>query len=118
MLYYLLYPLSKYFGGFNVFKYITFRAAYASVTAMLISFIFGSLFIQYLRKKQIKENIRVEGPKTHMAKEGTPTMGGLLILLAIIVPTLLWADPRNTYIHLVLLVTLWMWALGFFDDYL
>jgi phospho-N-acetylmuramoyl-pentapeptide-transferase len=118
MLYHLLYPLSHYFSGFNVFKYITFRTAYASVTAMLISFIFGTIFIQYLRKKQIKENIRAEGPQTHKAKEGTPTMGGLLILIAIIIPTLLWADLRNTYIHIVLLVTVSMGALGFYDDYL
>jgi phospho-N-acetylmuramoyl-pentapeptide-transferase len=108
MLYHLLYPLSHYISGFNVFKYITFRTAYASVTAMLISFIFGAVFIQYLRRKQVKESIRKEGPQSHMAKEGTPTMGGLLILIAIIFPTLLWADLSNTYIHIVLLVTISM----------
>jgi phospho-N-acetylmuramoyl-pentapeptide-transferase len=118
MLYLLLYPLSKYISGFNIFKYITFRTAYATITAMLISFIFGSLFIQYLKRKQIKENIRAEGPKTHKAKEGTPTMGGLLILISVIVPTLLWADLKNTYIQLILLVTVWMGLLGFYDDYL
>ncbi len=118
MLYHLLYPLSEYISGFNVFKYITFRTAYASVTAMLISFMFGGLFIQYLKRKQIKENIRTDGPSTHLAKKGTPTMGGLLILISILIPTLLWADLTNVYIHLVLLVTVWLGLLGFYDDYL
>ncbi len=118
MLYHLLYPLSEYVSGFNVFKYITFRTAYATVTAMLISFMFGAMFIQYLRRKQIKENIRTDSPSTHLAKEGTPTMGGLLILVSIIIPTLLWADLTNVYIHLVLLATVWLGLLGFYDDYL
>jgi phospho-N-acetylmuramoyl-pentapeptide-transferase len=118
MLYHLLYPLSKYISGFNLFKYITFRMAYATVTAMLISFLFGTLFIEMLKRFQVKENIRSDGPKTHMAKEGTPTMGGLLILVAIIVPTIFWADLSNRYIQLILLVTLWMGGLGFMDDYL
>jgi phospho-N-acetylmuramoyl-pentapeptide-transferase len=118
MLYHLLFPLSQHISGFNLFKYITFRTAYATVTAMLISFIFGAVFIQYLKRKQIKENIRDDGPKTHLAKEGTPTMGGLLILISIIVPTLLWADLTNVNIHLILLVTVWMGLIGFMDDYL
>jgi len=118
MLYHLLYPLSQYIGGFNIFKYITFRTAYATITAMLISFIFGAVFIQYLKRKQIQEKIRDDGPKTHLSKEGTPTMGGLLILVSIIIPTLLWADLTNIYIHLMLLVTVWMGLIGFMDDYL
>jgi phospho-N-acetylmuramoyl-pentapeptide-transferase len=118
MLYNLLYPLSKYITGFNLFKYITFRMAYATVTAMLISFLFGNLFIEMLRRFQVKENIRSDGPKTHLVKEGTPTMGGLLILMAIIVPSLFWADLSNRYIQLILLVTLWMGGLGFMDDFL
>jgi phospho-N-acetylmuramoyl-pentapeptide-transferase len=118
MLYHLLYPLSKYISGFNIFKYITFRTAYATVTAMLISFLFGSLFIRLLRKYQVKESIRDDGPKTHLVKEGTPTMGGLLILLSIVLPTLLWADLTNRYVQLILFVTIWMGALGFMDDYL
>jgi phospho-N-acetylmuramoyl-pentapeptide-transferase len=118
MLYDLLYPLSKYFTGFNLFKYITFRMAYATVTAMLISFIFGKLFIQMLKKYQVRESIRTDGPQTHLVKEGTPTMGGLLILLSIIVPSVLWADLTNRYVQLILLVTVWMGALGFMDDYL
>jgi phospho-N-acetylmuramoyl-pentapeptide-transferase len=118
MLYDLLYPLSKYISGLNLFRYITFRMAYATVTAMLISFIFGNLFIEMLKRYQVKENIRSDGPKTHLSKEGTPTMGGLLVLLAIIVPSLLWADLSNRYIQLMLLVTIWMGGLGFMDDYL
>jgi len=118
MLYHLLFPLSQHISGFNLFKYITFRTAYATVTAMLISFIFGAIFIQYLKRKQINETIRVDGPKTHLAKQGTPTMGGLLILISIIVPTLLWADLTNINIHLVLLVTIWLGLIGFMDDYL
>jgi phospho-N-acetylmuramoyl-pentapeptide-transferase len=118
MLYQLLYPLSKYISGFNLFRYITFRMAYATVTAMLISFLFGNVFIEMLKRFQVKENIRTDGPKTHLAKEGTPTMGGLLILVSIVVPSLFWADLSNRYIQLVLLVTIWMGALGFMDDYL
>lgn len=118
MLYHLLYPLTEYISGFNIFKYITFRTAYATITAMLISFIFGKIFIQYLKRKQVKEKIRDDGPKTHLTKEGTPTMGGLLILIAILVPTLLWADLTNVYILLILMVTVWMGLLGFLDDYL
>ncbi len=118
MLYQLLYPLSKYFSGFNLFRYITFRMAYATVTAMLISFLFGNVFIEMLKRFQVQENIRVDGPKTHLVKEGTPTMGGVLILLAIIVPSLFWADLSNRYIQLMLLVTIWMGGLGFMDDFL
>jgi len=118
MLYHLLYPISDFISGFNIFRYITFRTAYATVTAMLISFIFGRAFIQYLKRKQINEKIREDGPKSHFVKEGTPTMGGLLILLSILIPTLLWADLTNVYIHLILLVTVWMGLLGFMDDYL
>jgi phospho-N-acetylmuramoyl-pentapeptide-transferase len=118
MLYHLLYPLSEYISGFNLFKYITFRMAYATVTAMLISFIFGNLFIELLKRYQVKENIRQDGPQSHLAKEGTPTMGGLLILISIVIPTLFWADLGNRYVQLMLLVTIWMGGLGFMDDYL
>lgn len=118
MLYHLLFPLSKMVSGFNLFQYITFRTAYATVTAMLISFIFGAVFIQFLKRKQIKEEIRDDGPQSHLSKKGTPTMGGLLIIISIIVPTLLWADLTNVNIHLVLLVTVWMGLIGFMDDYL
>jgi len=118
MLYHLLFPLSKYVSGLNLFQYITFRTAYATVTAMLISFLFGAAFIKLLQKYQMKESIRDDGPRTHLAKEGTPTMGGILILISIIVPTLLWADLTNKFILLILFVTIWMGALGFMDDFL
>ncbi len=118
MLYHLLFPLSKYISGFNLFKYITFRTAYATVTAMLISFLFGSVFIRLLQRYQMRESIRKDGPQTHLVKEGTPTMGGLLVLVSIIVPTLLWADLTNRYILLIIGVTVWMGALGFMDDFL
>jgi phospho-N-acetylmuramoyl-pentapeptide-transferase len=92
--------------------------AYATVTAMLISFIFGKLFIEMLQRYQVKESIRRDGPQSHLAKEGTPTMGGLLIMISIVIPVLFWADLANRYIHYMLLVTVWMGALGFMDDYL
>lgn len=118
MLYHLLVPLTEYVSGLNVFRYITFRAAGATVTAILICLVLGPLFIGLLRKYQVAERIRDEGPPSHKKKEGTPTMGGLIILTGIIIPTLLWADLTNFYIIMVLLVTAWLGALGFMDDYL
>jgi phospho-N-acetylmuramoyl-pentapeptide-transferase len=118
MLYHLLYPLSKYIGGFNLFRYITFRTAGATVTAIFICLILGPFFIRLLKKYQIKETIREEGPASHKKKAGTPTMGGLIILCGIIIPTLLWADLSNFYILMVLLVTAWLGLIGYMDDYL
>ena len=118
MLYHLLYPLRDYFFAFNVFRYITFRAAYAMVTALLISFIFGPLMIRWLKRFQVGEKIRDDVPKSHSGKEGTPTMGGVLIISAIIIPTILWANLKNHYIQLVLIVTVWTGLIGFADDYL
>lgn len=118
MLYHLLYPLTKYIGGFNLFRYITFRTAGATVTAIIICLILGPFFIRLLKKYQIKESIRSEGPESHKKKEGTPTMGGLIILSGILIPTLLWADLTNFYIQMVLLVTVWLGSIGFMDDYL
>ncbi|MGH7594993.1 MAG: phospho-N-acetylmuramoyl-pentapeptide-transferase [bacterium] len=117
MLYYLLYPLSKYISGFNLFQYISFRAAFAAITALLISFFIGPRFIQKLREKQIGQEVRKEGPQTHLKKQGTPTMGGLIILTAAILPTLLWAQA-TIYVGLVVLATVWMGVVGFIDDYL
>ena len=102
MLYHLLYPLKEFFFAFNVFRYITFRSAYAMVTALLISFIFGPRVIKWLTALQIGRRIRKEAPENHSKKEGTPTMGGVLIIAAIIVPTLLWANLGNAFIQLVL----------------
>ena len=118
MLYYLLPPLSDVFGVLNVTRYITFRTAAASLTALLISLVFGPWLIRTLRDFQIGQIIRQEGPQSHRAKAGTPTMGGLLILTAAIVPTLLWADLSNPYIWIAVLSTLAFGAVGFADDYL
>ncbi|MCK4460688.1 MAG: phospho-N-acetylmuramoyl-pentapeptide-transferase [candidate division Zixibacteria bacterium] len=118
MLYHLLYPLTEYVSGLNVFRYITFRTAGATVTAIFICLILGPFFIRLLRKYQVAETIREEMPERHQKKAGTPTMGGLIILAGIIIPTLLWADLSNYYTQMVLLVTVWLGALGFMDDYL
>lgn len=118
MLYHLLYPLTKYVSGFNLFKYITFRTAGATVTAIIICLILGPIFIGLLRKFQVKETIREEGPSSHRKKAGTPTMGGLIILAGIIIPTLLWADLTNYYVLMMLLATFWLGLIGYMDDYL
>jgi phospho-N-acetylmuramoyl-pentapeptide-transferase len=118
MLYYLLYPLKDYISGFNLFRYITFRSAWAAITALLISFIVGPYIIRKLREHQIGEEIRADGPATHLKKKGTPTMGGLIILAAVVIPTLLWARVTNIYILLILMSTIWMGMVGFIDDYL
>ncbi|HUF17216.1 MAG TPA: phospho-N-acetylmuramoyl-pentapeptide-transferase [Thermoanaerobaculia bacterium] len=117
MLYYLLYPLREYVFGFNVFRYITFRTAMAAITAMLISFILGPWLIKRMSQIKLGQFIREEGPQSHHQKAGTPTMGGILILVAILVPTLLWADLSNPYIWIVLFVTFAYGAIGFVDDY-
>ncbi|MBK9472999.1 MAG: phospho-N-acetylmuramoyl-pentapeptide-transferase [bacterium] len=118
MFYHLLYPLHQYWSAFNVFKYITFRSAYATVTALLICFLLGNWVIRRLTAMQIGEEIREDGPQSHQKKKGTPTMGGVLVLTAIVIPTLLWADLTNRYVQLALLGTVWMGAIGFIDDYL
>lgn len=118
MLYHLLYPLHEYFSALNVFRYITFRAAYATVTALFISFVIGPWFIRFLRRRQIVDGVREDTPSTHETKKGTPTMGGLLILAAIIIPSLLWCNLTNRYVQITLLTTVWMGLIGFLDDYL
>jgi phospho-N-acetylmuramoyl-pentapeptide-transferase len=118
VLYELLYPLREQFFAFNVFKYITFRAAYATVTAFLLSFLLGPWMIAKLREWGAVKRVRVEGPESHQVKTGTPTMGGLLILAGIVIPTLLWADLSSQQVRIALLVTLWLGAIGFLDDYL
>ena len=116
MLYHLLYPLSDLFGGFNVFRYITFRAAGAAVTALLLSLLLGPAFIAMLRRRQLGQTIREEGPERHHAKAGTPTMGGVLILTALVVPVILWTRLDNLYVWIATLVTLGFGAIGFLDD--
>jgi phospho-N-acetylmuramoyl-pentapeptide-transferase len=118
MFYHFLYPLHEYWSALNVFKYITFRSAYATVTALLICFVLGNLVIRRLQALQLGEEIREDGPQSHQKKKGTPTMGGVLILAAIVIPTLLWADLTNRYVLLALLATIWMGTIGFIDDYL
>jgi len=117
MLYYLLYPLRDVIVGFNVFRYITFRTAFAALTALLISFILGPWLIERMRRIKLGQYIREEGPKSHQQKAGTPTMGGILINVAIVIPTILWADIFNPYIWIVLFVTFAYAAIGFVDDY-
>ena len=120
MLYYLLPPLASlpYLGFLNVTRYITFRTAAASLTALVISLVLGPWLIHKLRDFQIGQVIRQEGPQSHRAKAGTPTMGGLLILAAALVPTLLWADLSNPFIWIAMGATLGCGAVGFLDDYL
>jgi phospho-N-acetylmuramoyl-pentapeptide-transferase len=118
MLYHLLFPLHAEFSVLNVTRYITFRTAAASLTALAISLLMGPWLIRRLREFQIGQVIRQEGPSTHRSKAGTPTMGGLLILAAALIPTLLWADLTNIYIWIAVLATAGFGAVGFADDYL
>src|ERR1700746_507000 len=118
MLYYLLYEvLQKYFSPLNVFRYITVRAVYASLTAMFLAFVFGPWLIRKLREMQIGQYIREEGPQAHQKKKGTPTMGGVLIVLSTLVPTLLWADLTNGFVLLAIFSLLAFATIGFIDDY-
>src|SRR5688572_8332901 len=118
MLEHLLPQLTPYISAFNVTQYITFRTAAASLTALAIGLVLGPWFIRKVRDFQVGQIIRQEGPQSHRAKAGTPTMGGLLILTAALVPTLLWADLSNPYIWVAVLATALCGAVGFLDDYL
>jgi len=118
MLYHLLYPFHTQFGVLNVTRYITFRTAAASLSALAISLLLGPWMVRRLREFQIGQVIRQEGPQSHRAKAGTPTMGGLLILTAALVPTLLWADLTNVYVWIAVLTTAAFGGIGFADDYL
>jgi phospho-N-acetylmuramoyl-pentapeptide-transferase len=118
MLYHLLFPLHDVFSVLNVTRYITFRTAAASLTALLLSLLLGPWMIRKLREFQVGQVIRHEGPASHRAKAGTPTMGGLLILTASLVPTLLWADLTNVYVWIAVIATAAFGAIGFADDYL
>ncbi len=120
MFYYLFEYINKIFNppGFDVFRFLTFRSALAAITALLISFLLGPKIIDRLKKKQVDQPIREEGPKTHKKKDGTPTMGGLIILFSVIIPVVLWADMKSIFILLVLFVTIILGTVGFLDDYL
>src|SRR5438309_50671 len=118
MLFHLLSPLRTQISVLNVTRYITFRTAAATLSALAISLLLGPWMVRRLREFQIGQVIRQEGPQTHRPKAGTPTMGGLLILTAAIVPTLLWADLANLYVWIAVLTTAAFGAVGFADDYL
>ncbi len=119
MLYQFLYPLADQFTLFNLFRYITFRTGGAILTALIISFVLGPHLIAWLKRRQGEgQPIRSDGPETHFKKKGTPTMGGLMILIAVIVSTILWADLGNAYTWIVMLVTVGFGLVGFGDDYL
>ncbi len=117
MLHSLLTPLYSHFSVMNVFRYITVRTALATLTALLISLILGPWVIRMLDRFQIAQSVREEGPKSHAKKQGTPTMGGVLILVAVLVPTLLWMDLRNRFVWLLLVSTVLFGLIGFLDDY-
>ncbi len=119
MLYWLLYQvLQPYFGPFRLFRYLTFRTAFGSLTALFMALIVGPAVIRQLREFQIGQYIREEGPKAHQKKAGTPTMGGVLICIAIVVPTILWADLSNPFIWIAVISTMAFGSIGFADDYL
>ena len=118
MLYYLLYEqLQRHVSAFRIFRYVTFRTAFASLTALFLCIALGPWLIQKLREFQIGQYIREEGPKSHQKKAGTPTMGGVLIVISIVVPTLLWADLRYPYVWIAILALLGYGWIGFMDDY-
>jgi phospho-N-acetylmuramoyl-pentapeptide-transferase len=118
MFYHLLYTLQDHVSAFNVFRYITFRTAMAALTALMVSLLLGPSLIARLRHSQIGQSIREEGPSSHQTKQGTPTMGGLLIIIAAVLPTLLWADLTNSFVWIAVGATVSFGGIGFADDYL
>ncbi|HUV70578.1 MAG TPA: phospho-N-acetylmuramoyl-pentapeptide-transferase [Terracidiphilus sp.] len=119
MLYWLLYEkLFPFFHPFRIFRYLTFRTAFASLTALMIALFIGPYVIQKLREFQIGQFVREDGPQSHMKKTGTPTMGGVLICIAILLPTVLWSDPANPLVWIAAFSTLAFGAIGFADDYI
>ena len=119
MLYWLLYEkLFPFFHPFRIFRYLTFRTVFASLTALFIAMFIGPYVIQKLREFQIGQYIREDGPQSHMKKSGTPTMGGVLIVIAILLPTVLWSDPGNPFVWIAVCATLAFGAVGFADDYI
>jgi phospho-N-acetylmuramoyl-pentapeptide-transferase len=117
MLYHLLYPLSDVISAFNVFRYLTFRSIGAALTALLLAFLFGPILIRALSERKVGQTIREDTPDRHQAKAGIPTMGGLLILIAVLASTLLWAEWTISYLWVVVATTAAFGAIGFFDDY-
>ncbi len=120
MFYYLFDWINQHFNppGFDIFRFLTFRSALAAITALIMSLYIGPKIINRLKRQQVDQPIRDEGPQTHKKKAGTPTMGGLIILLSVVIPVLLWSDLKSIYIILVLFGTVFLGAVGFLDDYL
>jgi phospho-N-acetylmuramoyl-pentapeptide-transferase len=119
LLYWLLYEkLFPFFHAFRIFRYLTFRTAFATLTALLIALFIGPWVIQKLREFQIGQYVREDGPQSHLKKTGTPTMGGVLICIAILLPTVLWSDPANPFVWITVFSTLAFGAIGFADDYI
>ena len=118
MFYHVFYPLSSEYSMLNVFRYITFRSAYAGVTALALCLLMAPVMIRFLRKLQVGEKIREDGPQQHFVKSGTPTMGGLLVLFSFLLATLLWGNLNNLYIWLIIFVAVSFGMIGFYDDYL
>lgn len=114
----LLLPLVKYFTPFNIFRYLTFRSAYAAVTALVICYLFGPMVIERLRVLKFGQAVRTDGPQTHLAKTGTPTMGGVLIILAVVISVVLWVDVRSDFTWIALLSFVAFGLIGAADDYL
>ncbi|MFH0765237.1 MAG: phospho-N-acetylmuramoyl-pentapeptide-transferase, partial [Calditrichota bacterium] len=118
MFYHLLFPLRDYLSGLNLFRYISFRAGAAAVTALLLSFVIGPWLIRRLKRGGVVEEIRKDGPETHFKKAGTPTMGGWIILPSLLIGTLLFARLDHPHVWIVILATIWMGLVGFWDDWL
>ncbi len=120
MLYYLFEYINKVFSppGFKIFRFLTFRSAIAAITGLFLSLYLGPRLIKILQKKQIGEAKKADGPKSHWSKAGTPTMGGIILILSVVIPVLLWADIKSIYIILILAGTIWLSGVGFLDDYL
>lgn len=117
MLYHLFYPLASDMKILNIFKYLTFRSIYAMITALVVCFVLGPWIIRRLEGMQARQVIRTDGPESHLQKQGTPTMGGVMILAAIVIPTLLWADLSNVYVWTTLFIIVGYGLIGFVDDY-
>ncbi len=120
MLYYLFDYINKIFSppGFKVFRYLTFRSALAAITALVLAFYLGPKIIKILEKHQIGEAKKADGPKSHWSKAGTPTMGGVILIISIVIPVLMWAELKSMYVILILAGTVWLSGVGFLDDYL
>jgi phospho-N-acetylmuramoyl-pentapeptide-transferase len=117
VLYWLLFPLASRVPAFNVFRYITFRTAMAALTALAISFVFGPATIRLLKRLQVRQSIRADGPQSHLAKAGTPTMGGILIIASVVIATILWMDLPNRFVWIAVGTLVLVGAVGFTDDW-